>query len=119
MSAYLLSLCRGLCETALLLLALPGAARAASSLGDMADSVRNEVARFGPLLQAGFALGGFFLVGTGLWQLWSRSQQPGSPRGSALIAIAVGCGLLGLATIAQMGAGSLGTGNVELGDIGL
>lgn len=94
-------------------------ALAASSFGDMADSVKSEVTKFGPMLQAGFALGGFFLVGLGLWQLWARSQQPGSPKGSALMAIVIGCGLLGAATIAQMGSGTLGTGDPELSHIGL
>ena len=94
-------------------------ALAATSLGDMADNLKGELSRFGPLLQAGFALGGFFLVGLGLWQLWSRSQQPGQPKGSAIIAIVIGCGLLGAATVAQMGAGSLGTGTPELSEIGL
>ena len=92
---------------------------AASSFGDMADNVKNELTRFGPLLQAGFALGGFALVGLGLWQLWSRSQQPGAPKGGAIIAIIIGCCLLGLATITQMGAGTLGTGTPELSEIGL
>ena len=91
----------------------------AASFGDMADSVKSEMTKFGPLLQAGFALGGFFLVGLGLWQLWARSQQPGSPKGSAITAILIGCGLLGAATIAQMGAGTLGTGSPELNEIGL
>lgn len=94
-------------------------ALAASSFGDMADNVKNELTRFGPLLQAAFALGGFFLVGLGLWQLWARSQQPGAPKGGAIIAIIIGCGLLGVATIAQMGAGTLGTGSPELSEIGL
>ena len=94
-------------------------ALAATSFGDMADNLKGELSRFGPLLQAGFALGGFFLVGLGLWQLWSRSQQPGQPKGSAIIAIVIGCGLLGAATVAQMGAGSLGTGTPELSEIGL
>ncbi len=94
-------------------------AHAASSFGDMADNVKNELTRFGPLLQAGFALGGFALVGLGLWQLWSRSQQPGAPKGGAIIAIIIGCCLLGLATITQMGAGTLGTGTPELSEIGL
>ena len=40
--------------------------RAAGSLGDMSDSVRGEIAKFGPTLKAGFALAGFFLVGLGL-----------------------------------------------------
>lgn len=93
--------------------------QAASSFGDMADNVKNELTRFGPLLQAGFALGGFTLVGLGLWQLWSRSQQPGAPKGGAIIAIIIGCCLLGLATITQMGAGTLGTGTPELSEIGL
>ena len=93
--------------------------QAASSFGDMADNVKNELTRFGPLLQAGFALGGFALVGLGLWQLWSRSQQPGAPKGGAIIAIIIGCCLLGLATITQMGAGTLGTGTPELSEIGL
>ena len=93
--------------------------QATSSFGDMADNVKNELTRFGPLLQAGFALGGFFLVGLGLWQLWSRSQQPGAPKGGAIIAIIIGCCLLGLATITQMGAGTLGTGTPELSEIGL
>ena len=93
--------------------------QAASSFGDMADNVKNELTRFGPLLQAGFALGGFALVGLGLWQLWSRSQQPGAPKGGAIIAIVIGCCLLGLATITQMGAGTLGTGTPELSEIGL
>ena len=91
----------------------------AASFGDMADNVKSEMTRFGPLLQAGFALGGFFLVGLGLWQLWARSQQPGSPKGSAIMAIVIGCGLLGAATIAQMGSGTLGTGSPELNEIGL
>lgn len=55
-------------------------ARAAGSLGDMSDSVRGEIAKFGPALKAGFALAGFFLVGLGLWQLYSLSQQPGRPK---------------------------------------
>ena len=93
--------------------------QAASSFGDMADNVKNELTRFGPLLQAGFALGGFALVGLGLWQLWSRSQQPGAPKGGAIIAIIIGCSLLGVATITQMGAGTLGTGTPELSEIGL
>lgn len=93
--------------------------QATSSFGDMADNVKNELTRFGPLLQAGFALGGFALVGLGLWQLWSRSQQPGAPKGGAIIAIIIGCCLLGLATITQMGAGTLGTGTPELSEIGL
>ena len=93
--------------------------QAASRFGDMADNVKNELTRFGPLLQAGFALGGFALVGLGLWQLWSRSQQPGAPKGGAIIAIIIGCCLLGLATITQMGAGTLGTGTPELSEIGL
>ena len=92
---------------------------AASSFGDMADNVKNELTRFGPLLQAGFALGGFALVGLGLWQLWSRSQQPGAPKGGAISAIIIGCCLLGLATIPPMGAGTLGTGTPELSEIGL
>ncbi len=92
---------------------------AASSFGDMADNVKDELTRFGPLLQAGFALGGFFLVGLGLWQLWAKSQQPGAPKGGAIIAILIGCGLLGAATIAQMGSGTLGTGTPELSEIGL
>ncbi len=91
----------------------------AASFGDMADNVKSEMTRFGPVLQAGFALGGFFLVGLGLWQLWARSQQPGSPKGSAIMAIIIGCGLLGAATIAQMGSGTLGTGSPELNEIGL
>ncbi len=95
------------------------AALAASSFGDMADNVKGELTRFGPLLQAAFALGGFFLVGLGLWQLWARSQQPGAPKGGAILAIIIGCGLLGVATIAQMGAGTLGTGTPELSEIGL
>ena len=94
-------------------------ALAATSFGDMADNIKGELSRFGPLLQAGFALGGFFLVGLGLWQLWSRSQQPGQPKGGAIMAIIIGCGLLGAATVAQMGAGSLGTGTPELSEIGL
>ena len=83
---------------------------AASSFGDMADNVKNELTRFGPLLQAGFALGGFALVGLGLWQLWSRSQQPGAPKGGAIIAMVIGCCLLGVASFSQLGAGSIGTG---------
>ena len=101
------------------LLALSPAAAIAASFGDMADNVKSEMTRFGPVLQAGFALGGFFLVGLGLWQLWARSQQPGSPKGSAIMAIVIGCGLLGAATIAQMGSGTLGTGSPELNEIGL
>ncbi len=104
--------------TAAILALLPVPAIAAS-FGDMADNVKSEMTRFGPLLQAGFALGGFFLVGLGLWQLWARSQQPGSPKGSAIMAIIIGCGLLGAATIAQMGSGTLGTGSPELNEIGL
>ncbi len=110
-------------KTFLLSLALfaaaPGQALAASSLGDMADNAKHEIARFGPLLQSAFALGGFCLVGLGLWQLWARSQQPGHPKGGALVAIIVGCCLLGAATIARMGAASLGAGSPELGEIGL
>lgn len=102
-----------------LALSLLSEAWAASSFGDMADNVKDELTRFGPLLQAGFALGGFFLVGLGLWQLWAKSQQPGAPKGGAIIAILIGCGLLGAATIAQMGAGTLGTGSPELSEIGL
>ena len=64
-------------------------ARAAGSLGDMSDSVRGEIAKFGPALKAGFALAGFFLVGLGLWQLYSLSQQPGRPKGGALIAMCI------------------------------
>lgn len=105
--------------TSVLFLAAAPLVRAASSFGDMADNVKNELSRFGPLLQAGFALGGFFLVGLGLWQLWARSQQPGQPKGGAIVAILIGCGLLGAATIAQMGSGTLGTGSPELGEIGL
>ncbi len=101
------------------LLALAPLAAHAASFGDMADNVKSEMTRFGPVLQAGFALGGFFLVGLGLWQLWARSQQPGSPKGSAIMAIVIGCGLLGAATIAQMGSGTLGTGSPELNEIGL
>ncbi|MDO4840174.1 MAG: hypothetical protein Q3990_05810 [Desulfovibrionaceae bacterium] len=101
------------------LLALAPVAARAASFGDMADNVKSEMTRFGPVLQAGFALGGFFLVGLGLWQLWARSQQPGSPKGSAIMAIVIGCGLLGAATIAQMGSGTLGTGSPELNEIGL
>ncbi len=100
-------------------LALSPVSAYAASFGDMADNVKSEMTRFGPLLQAGFALGGFFLVGLGLWQLWARSQQPGSPKGSAIMAIVIGCGLLGAATIAQMGSGTLGTGSPELNEIGL
>ncbi len=101
-------------------LSLAGPARAlAASFGDMADNVKTELTRFGPLLQAAFALGGFFLVGLGLWQLWARSQQPGAPKGGAIMAIIIGCGLLGAATIAQMGSGTLGTGTPELSEIGL
>ncbi len=99
--------------------ALAPLAAHAASFGDMADNVKSEMTRFGPVLQAGFALGGFFLVGLGLWQLWARSQQPGSPKGSAIMAIVIGCGLLGAATIAQMGSGTLGTGSPELNEIGL
>lgn len=101
------------------LMALSPVPAFAASFGDMADNVKSEMTRFGPLLQAGFALGGFFLVGLGLWQLWARSQQPGSPKGSAIMAIVIGCGLLGAATIAQMGSGTLGTGSPELNEIGL
>lgn len=108
----------GLMFSCLMLFTATGA-QAASSFGDMADNVKNELTRFGPLLQAAFALGGFFLVGLGLWQLWARSQQPGAPKGGAIIAIIIGCGLLGVATIAQMGAGTLGTGTPELSEIGL
>ncbi len=101
------------------MLALSPVPAFAASFGDMADNVKSEMTRFGPVLQAGFALGGFFLVGLGLWQLWARSQQPGSPKGSAIMAIVIGCGLLGAATIAQMGSGTLGTGSPELNEIGL
>lgn len=101
------------------LLAFSPVSAFAASFGDMADNVKSEMTRFGPVLQAGFALGGFFLVGLGLWQLWARSQQPGSPKGSAIMAIVIGCGLLGAATIAQMGSGTLGTGSPELNEIGL
>ena len=86
------------------------AARAAGSLGDMSDSVRSE---------AGFALAGFFLVGLGLWQLYSLSQQPGRPKGGALMAIVIGACLLAAATIAQMTSGSLSAGDPELSAIGL
>ena len=58
--------------------------QAASSFGDMADNVKNELTRFGPLLQAGFALGGFALVGLGLWQLWSWHWHAGTQRNRAL-----------------------------------
>ena len=94
-------------------------ARAAGSLGDMSDSVRGEIAKFGPALKAGFALAGFFLVGLGLWQLYSLSQQPGRPKGGALMAIVIGACLLAAATIAQMTSGSLSAGDPELNAIGL
>ena len=90
-------------------------ARAAGSLGDMSDSVRGEIAKFGPAL----ALAGFFLVGLGLWQLYSLSQQPGRPKGGALMAIVIGACLLAAATIAQMTSGSLSAGDPELNAIGL
>jgi len=95
------------------------AVRAAGSLGDMSDSVRSEIAKFGPALKAGFALAGFFLVGLGLWQLYSLSQQPGRPKGGALMAIVIGACLLAAATIAQMTSGSLSAGDPELNAIGL
>lgn len=94
-------------------------ARAAGSLGDMSDSVRGEIAKFGPALKAGFALAGFFLVGLGLWHLYSLSQQPGRPKGGALMAIVIGACLLAAATIAQMTSGSLSAGDPELNAIGL
>ena len=95
------------------------ASAAAASLGDMSDSLKSEFAKFGPMLKAGFALAGFFLVGLGLWQLYALSQQPGRPKAGAIMAIVVGACLLGCATIAQMTSGSLGAGDPELSSIGL
>ncbi len=103
-----------------LLAGLPSRALAASaSLGDMSDSLKAEFAKFGPMLKAGFALAGFFLVGLGLWQLYALSQQPGRPKSGAIMAIVVGACLLACATIAQMTSGSLAAGDPELSSIGL
>ena len=103
-----------------LLASLPSRALAASaSLGDMSDSLKAEFAKFGPMLKAGFALAGFFLVGLGLWQLYALSQQPGRPKSGAIMAIVVGACLLACATIAQMTSGSLAAGDPELSSIGL
>ena len=103
-----------------LLAGLPARALAASaSLGDMSDSLKAEFAKFGPMLKAGFALAGFFLVGLGLWQLYALSQQPGRPKSGAVMAIVVGACLLACATIAQMTSGSLAAGDPELSSIGL
>ncbi len=103
-----------------LLAGLPARAMAASaSLGDMSDSLKAEFAKFGPMLKAGFALAGFFLVGLGLWQLYALSQQPGRPKSGAIMAIVVGACLLACATIAQMTSGSLAAGDPELSSIGL
>ena len=103
-----------------LLAGLPSRALAASaSLGDMSDSLKAEFAKFGPMLKAGFALAGFFLVGLGLWQLYALSQQPGRPKSGAVMAIVVGACLLACATIAQMTSGSLAAGDPELSSIGL
>ena len=103
-----------------LLAGLPARAMAASaSLGDMSDSLKAEFAKFGPMLKAGFALAGFFLVGLGLWQLYALSQQPGRPKSGAIMAIVVGACLLACATIARMTSGSLAAGDPELSSIGL
>ena len=50
---------------------------------------------------------------------YSLSQQPGRPKGGALMAIVIGACLLAAATIAQMTSGSLSAGDPELNAIGL
>lgn len=54
-------------------------ARAAGSLGDMSDSVRGEIAKFGPALKAGFALAGFWLV-SGCGSSTASPSSPAVPR---------------------------------------
>lgn len=84
----------------------PGEAHAESlsTLGQKMQQLFTDLAK---PLQIGFAFGGFFLVGIGLWQLYQRSQRPGEPKGGALIAIFVGGALIGASVIAKSTATSL------------
>lgn len=79
-------------------------AESLSTLGGKLQTMFTDLAK---PLQIGFAFGGFFLVGVGLWQLYQRSQRPGEPKGGAIIAIFVGGALIGASVIAKSTATSL------------
>ena len=92
----------------------------ADSLSDLSKNMQTMFKDFAPALKIGFGLGGFFLIGIGLWQLYQKSQRPGEPKGGALVAILIGGALLGAAAIAQMTTSSLGTqGSSSFSSLGL
>jgi|HigsolmetaAR206D_1030411.scaffolds.fasta_scaffold00553_11 hypothetical protein len=84
--------------------AVPTQARAASTLGERAQQLIDQVSSIGKLLVAGCVLGGIVMLGTGLMKLKAASDNPNQTKysegfwrigvGAAMLAIPVLSGTL-------------------------
>lgn len=86
----------------LLCMAEKAMADTGTGLGTMATTLKTNIAQFGPAIKTGILVGGIMLMGLGLWQLYQKSQQPGQPKGGAIIAIFIGAIMLGITAFTQM-----------------
>lgn len=93
----------------------------AATLGSIASSASSDLVNVGKLIEYGAYIIGFVFVLAGFMKLAQTSNQPGAPKGPALMMIIIGVALLGIGAIIMATSGTFGDSGASsgLGKLGI
>lgn len=87
----------------------------AASIGSISQNAATDLINVGKLIEVGAYIGGLGFVVTGLFKFITLSNQPGSPKGPAIICIVVGVLLLGVGVFISAISGTFGSDGASTG----
>jgi hypothetical protein len=90
-------------------------ALAAGSIGSMLQNAATDLISGGKLIEVVAYVGGLGFVVVGLFKFITLSNQPGTPKGPAIICIVVGALLLGVGVFTSAISGTFGSDGASTG----